>query len=346
MFAARIRDKPLADLCRRLATSEAAGIDDRKIWEREAASGGTGQLKARAAAVRDRITTGDSISEALSSQSDYFPKLFLELVHVGEQTGHLPDVLHSLADYYEHRVALKRQFLTGIFWPIIQLVLAVGVLSLVILVIGLLDLKIDILGFGLRGFSGMLTFLGIVALLVAAVGGVVFAMRRGVLWTRPIQRLFARLPGTGPVMEALALSRLTWTMRLTLNTSLDVKKALELSLGSTQNPRYTEHTDAITSHVVKGGELYPAFAATGVFPVEFLDSLQVGELSGQLPETMSRLSEQYRDLAKQRMTTLTRISAACVGIFVGLLLIFMIYQIASRTLMPYYREAEGLTSWL
>ena len=54
-----------------------------------------------------------------------------------------------------------------------------------------------------------------------------------------LQRL--RIPVLGPALETLALSRLAWAMYLTMNTGMDVRRAMRLSLASTNHARYIEY---------------------------------------------------------------------------------------------------------
>src|SRR5437870_5355701 len=187
---------------------------------------------------------------------------------------------------------------------------ALGIIGLLIWIMGFLPRgadgkQIDILGLGLVGESGLLIYL----LFLAAVAGAGFwvyqAMRRGMLWTRWLQRLLLKIPVFGRFLEILALSRLAWTMHLTLNTSLDLRAALPLCLRSTHNARYIDQEEQIVSNAVSGRPIYEAFAAAGVFPGDFLDALDVGERSGRLPESMAQLAEQYRDQARRMLHMLT-----------------------------------------
>jgi type II secretory pathway component PulF len=343
----RISQKELASLCRRLGTALEAGIDIRRVWEREGQGYGSLTLKARMLRVSDELIRGSSLTEALQTTGEYFPSLFRELVAVGEQTGNLAEVFLNLADHYEHQIQIRRAFLSSITWPLFQLAAALGVIGIVIVVMDFLPArpgeKIDILGFGLTGMSGLVIYLCFLAAVAAAVGFVVRAMQRGLLWTRPLQRLLLRIPVFGRFLQILALSRLAWTMHLTLNTSLDLRRALPLCLRSTQNAHYIDQTERIVDAAVSGQELCQSFAATGVFPGDFLDALEVGERTGQLPESMARLAEDYRDQAKRMMHMLAVAGGFAVAALVGLMIIGVIFMMLSRTLFPYYRLLHELT---
>jgi type IV pilus assembly protein PilC len=333
MLGARVRTKELAQLCRRLATGLEAGIDVRKVWSREVEGRSSIGLRSRLNEVREAVAAGRSVTDGLSRTGEYFPPLFREMVHVGEQTGKLAEVFRQLAEHYDHQLSLRRTFLASITWPMFQLAAAVFVIGLLIWVLGILPPgengePIDILGFGLVGTQGLIVYLLIVGAIAAGVYAVILAVRRGVAWTRPIQRLTLLVPWLGSCLDTLCLSRLAWVMHVTMETGMDLRHSLALSLGSTHNARYTDYTEQVVAEVVRGREIHEAFAQTGVFPREFLDTLEVGERSGRLPESMAVLSRQYQEQAKRALATLTVLAGFAVWAMVAIIIIAMIFRLA------------------
>jgi type IV pilus assembly protein PilC len=109
---------------------------------------------------------------------------------------------------------------------------------------------------------------------------------------------------------------------------MDLRHALALSLASTHNARYTDHSQRVVSQVARGQEIHEAFSDTGAFPREFMDTLEVGERSGRLPETMALLARQYQDEARRSMTTLTVLAGFAVWGVVAAIIIVMIFRLA------------------
>ncbi len=267
----------------------------------------------------------------MKETGQYFPEFFRELTQVGEQTGHLPEVFRQLAEHYEHQLKLRRVLLTAITWPVIELLLALGVVGLLIWLMGAIPTlqknKIDILGFGLTGNSGLLVYVGFLAA-VAAVCFLLFrATMRGVLWVAPIQRAVMSIPKLGGTIETLAMARLAWALHVTLNSGMETRRALKMSLESTHNVVYTQHIDRVLNAIRQGHSIHEAFAAAGVFPIDFLDIVQVGEESGQLVESMAHLSNQYQDQARLAMNTLTVLLGLAVTALIGGVIIFLIFRV-------------------
>lgn len=330
--APRIGLKSLAGLCRRLATGLGAGVDVRKVWAREAERA-TGVAKQKFEFIAQAANKGTPVADAADACGEYFPELFRAMMHVGEQAGHQSEVLRELADRYDHQVAMRRSFISAIWWPMLQLAMAIGVIGLLIWILGILPTQpggkpIDILGFGLIGTDGLIKYVLIVGGIALAIALVVRAILRGALWVRPVQRLVLRIPKLGRAFETLALARLAWTMHITFGAGMELKEAIRLSLQSSRNAEYADTADAVWSAIRRGGNLHDALSTTASYPREFLDTIEVGEQSGRLSESLGKLAEQYEDEARTAMSILTRALGFLVWLLVALVIILMIFRLA------------------
>ncbi|MEN1681462.1 MAG: type II secretion system F family protein [Planctomycetota bacterium] len=336
MLARRqIRGKALSDLCHRVAMEAESGIDIRRVWQREAAGSGPG--RAAMQTISDGVQRGDTLSECLARTGDAFPELFREMVDVAEQTGNLPEVLHRLSDHYRRRHEMMRSLVMGLMWPAFQLAAAVLAVGVVLLLIQAFDLKrplsgdpIDVLGFGVTGQAALWLYVQLVIAGVMAIAAVIVGLRKGWLWVAPVERLAMSLPGIGPCLQKICLAQLTWALHLMLNTEIDLRRLTPLALKATGSRYYTAWTDRVVRLVEAGSPLHEALATAAVFQWHFIDALQVAEESGQIVESMSRLSLQYEAEARDAMTTLTRILGGILGVgvlVVGGLIVIRLFQV-------------------
>jgi len=333
IFSPRISTRRLAELCRRLATSIEAGIDARTVWARETDRASGRAARDRIGRISEAVQQGDTLAEGFTRTGDYFPDVVRALVGVGEQTGHLPEVFRQLADHYELRLKLRREFLSAITWPLVQLILALAVIGLLILALGIIgDIRgetIDILGFGLVGPKGLAIYLGFLAGVAAVLWLLWHCIRRGMVWTRPVQRLVMRLPKIGRVLETLALARFAWSLSLTLKAGMEVRRAMKLSLRSTRNARYTDRIEAVDGELSLGHSIHDALRAGAVFPIDFLDAVAVGEESGNLVESMAHLSRAYHEQARAALGVLNTLLGVVVWLIVAAFIITMIFRLFS-----------------
>ena len=331
-FQPQLSNKALSELCHRLAVETESGIDIRRTWKRETESASL-RIRADFQHVSDAVNHGDSLSAALAGTGQLFPSLFREIVGVGETTGTLGRVFHRLASHYRAQVQLQRMFLLAIAWPVIELVLAIIVVGLMIWVLGFVAQRnngqpIDVLGFGLIGTRGLMIYTTFIIAVGLCVAGLIVAVRRGVLWTRPLERAVMQVPVLGPSLQKLALARLTWALHLTMNVDMDLRQVVPLVLRATHSDYYIRHTQQAVAIMAAGHPLYQAFAATGVFPPDFIDAIEVAEESGAVVESMERLSKRYEEEAETAFKVLTTFAGVAVALLVMGLIVLMIFRIA------------------
>jgi len=75
---------------------------------------------------REAVTDGKSLAEPLA-RSELFPKLMIDLVRIGEDTGDVPGALENLALTYENDLELELRVMTNLIEPAMIIIMAVGV---------------------------------------------------------------------------------------------------------------------------------------------------------------------------------------------------------------------------
>ncbi|MDZ4781594.1 MAG: type II secretion system F family protein [Planctomycetia bacterium] len=333
MFSARVGKRQLAALCRRLATSLEAGLDIRRIMTREAEGRGSPALRSRLAEIDRQVAAGVSIHEAVAATGDYFPPLFREMIAVGEATGKQAEIFRHLADHYDHQLAVRRVFLTALALPLLQLGATILIIAVLIWALGAIasysnSKPIDILGFGLYGTQGLIKYFAFLATL-SAIGVFIWqAIQRGWLWGRIVERILLRVPFIGGALRVLAMERLAWSLRLTLDTNMETRQAIDLSLRSTQNGVYRDAGPDINREVASGRSLTEAFERTHVFPDDFLEALDIGERSGRIPESMEHLAQQYQDKGRLAIRALSVLGWVVTFMVIAGVIISLIFKLA------------------
>jgi type IV pilus assembly protein PilC len=76
--------------------------------------------------VQDEVTTGNQIYEALA-RNRLFPRMLVQMIRAGEETGRLDDVLAKLSDYYDQEVETSLKAVTSMIEPLMITVMGVVV---------------------------------------------------------------------------------------------------------------------------------------------------------------------------------------------------------------------------
>ena len=81
--------------------------------------------------MKDMLDGGKSLSDAMES-SGVFPVYVCRMTKVGEESGHLEDVLHSMAQYYRERRLITRQVRDTLTYPVILCIVMLLVVALLV----------------------------------------------------------------------------------------------------------------------------------------------------------------------------------------------------------------------
>ncbi len=319
-----------AGFARRLATGYQAGADLLMLLRAEA-KGGSARHRHAMLAVIEGVKEGETLSSMMERQDGYFPKLLVSMVRVGELTGRLERTMQMVADHYDHRLSIRRTFLIGIAWPMIQMVAGIFVIALLIWIQGVLTpagggQMLDVAGLGLRGTSGAIIFLASAAVFFALIAAGIFAARRNFLGVHNLIPLLYLIPVFGPSLQTITLSRFCWVLSLTLDTGLDAIRSVALALDSTDSEYYCGGIKPTTNAIRRGESLADSLRAAEVLPEDFLVQLEVAEISGTDAESLQALAVQYDERAKLAIRTLCGIFTAVVWIAVVLLMLAMMFS--------------------
>ncbi|QDU95749.1 type II secretion system F family protein [Lignipirellula cremea] len=321
-----------------MGVSYDAGIDLREVWGREVRSARNAPAFQE---IAEQIGEGAGLADAMRRRKGYFPRLFVEMVDLGEQTGRLGQVLMKLADHYEHLLRLRRNFLMAIAWPMLQLGAAILVIGGLIWALKALA-DMDLLGWGLSAGASALVFW----LLALAVGALlltpIYGLSKGWFGMAPLAVAY-RVPFLGRNLEMLALSRMAWAMSMANDAGMDAQRMMLLSINATGSPRYTHYIPEVQEQLSLGRPVYESLERTGVFPADFINAVETGEASGMLAENMAHTGEQYREQSQTRSGGLAMLAGFVVWGIIALFMIWVIiYLFQSLYLGPMYDAMQPI----
>ncbi len=112
----------IAHLSRTFATLFAAGISVERALELSAKVTGNVIYQEAIEQVRNDVIKGEAIWRAFE-KTKRFPKLFVAMIKIGEETGQLDSMLESLADFYEDEVKTTIEGLISMIEPLMIVVI-------------------------------------------------------------------------------------------------------------------------------------------------------------------------------------------------------------------------------
>jgi type II secretory pathway component PulF len=91
-------------------------------------------VKEAIANTRTEVTDGKTLAQPLA-RSQIFPRLMVDLLKIGEETGNVPGALRNIADTYENELSIALKLMTNMIEPVMIVVMAAGVAFLLVSVL-------------------------------------------------------------------------------------------------------------------------------------------------------------------------------------------------------------------
>jgi general secretion pathway protein F len=297
--------------------------------------------------LRDRVSSGIGLAEAMREQPGVFDEMCVSLTEVGENTGTLDTALERVADFKERQAALRNKLATALIYPLIVLIMAIGVslLLMTVVVPNLLGTLADagrplplptrIVKFASDWLVHRWWVLLIVAIAIVVGVRLILIHPRGRLaW----HRAQLRLPIAGDLIRKQAIVRLCVILSTLLRSGTVFIRAIQIARKSVPNAVLNDALVRCEEAVGAGRDISAALDETGAFPPVVVQVFSVGQQSGRLEEMLDRLATDYDrqvSVASQRL-------AAILEPVLILALVLLVGFIGLATILPMLEAASAL----
>ena len=324
----------LASFCRQFATMLNAGITIMDSMQSLITQPYSAYFRKILERIYEDLRGGLMFAECVEKHKKVFPDFFRSMLHVGEESGRLETVLLSLADYYERDDKLKRQTASALAYPMLLLVLIIGIIVLMLVFIvptfrsalsgmnvpveGLTKVVYDISDFLLNEWRT-------VVIVIIVLAGVLFLVGRTKGGRRFYDYLKLHLPLFGKVNLDLITARFARGFSLLISSGMDVVEALNTIAIVINNTWMKERYLKAVDNVCQGMSIALAFKSYKLFPDMMLQMIAVGEQTAGLEEVLSKSFSYFDGKAESALTNLTNklqpIMMIIMGVVVGALFI-------------------------
>lgn len=131
VFGELLQRAAVARLCRSLAILLAGGVPINRALEIAENVTGNSVIAASVRQAREDILKGGKVAASFRKQ-EIFPKMAVRMMHVGEETGNMTDLLEKAAEYYESRVDAALTTINTLIEPVIIILIGIFVLVFVL----------------------------------------------------------------------------------------------------------------------------------------------------------------------------------------------------------------------
>ena len=314
----RVKAKQLMVFTRQLATLIDAGLPllrGLRVIERQEKHP---RLKRAARDMGDSIQSGSTFAEALAQHPRIFNRLYVNMAKAGEIGGVLDIVLLRLAEFMEKMQKIKNKVVSAMTYPVVVLIMAAGIVGfLFVKIIPKFQEIFDELLQGeplppltrfIMGISESLMSRGLI--FIAAIAAIVVVL---VLLGRfPGGRLFKdriklNMPIFGPLIRKTAIARLTRTLGTLMDSGVPVLQALTIVRDTSGNEVVGRAVMVVHDTVKEGENIAPPLESTKIFPPMVVSMVEVGEETGDLPEMLMKIADNYDDEVDNAVAALSSI---------------------------------------
>ncbi len=279
--------------------------------------GRQGQLKQVFSRIRESLSKGSSLAEAMDKHRNVFPDMDRMLIEAAETSGSLNDSFKMLSEWHEFLCKITRRIQMGMIYP-------------------LLVLHIGALVYGIPGFFlGGLTMWGylrqtvlILLLFYIPAAVVVLLMRLQDRTPRirvPLDFVALRIPILGTAIYHLSICRYAKAFGMLYKAGVPISETTERATRATGNTVVAGLFKGGLASVRQGGMAWEGFSKR--LPAEYLQLWQIGEESGELDKTVDKIAEISADRADLWFKQFAFWMPWLVYAFIAAIMIVMIFKL-------------------
>lgn len=284
--------------------------------------------------VKTEVTAGSSLAGALAVYEKSFPDFYCALVHGGEESGALPDVLQHLADYLDARQALRQKTSLALIYPLlvtsVAIMIVTGLLVYVVpQVVQVFQQSRQTLPLLTRALIGLSDFLRstwpyLIVIVVGATIAARMALRREAV-KRRWHLLLLQTSGLGLLIRGLNTSRFANTLAILVGGGVPLLNALQSGARVMTNLVMREAVERAIGRVGEGASLARALGEARVFPPMLVHLVASGEATGKLKQMLERAARLETQALERRLAVfLTVLEPAMVLVMGGVVLLIVL----------------------
>ncbi len=311
-MAKPLESSALSAFCESVALMLSAGIQTDEAVHMMAENMEDTPFKRVCLDIYGRLIKGSRLSQAMVA-TGCFPAYAVDMVAVGEKTGRLEAVLHSLGVYYDEEDRLFAKIRSSVAYPAALLCVMSVILAFTVIFIlpvfgevyGSLAGSLTAGSFNIVNASMVIGWVALAVVLVFTVLALIcFCLSRTPNGRNTLMGLFEKIPLTRPAMYQLALSRFTTAVAICTASGVNTDDAMRDALETVTHPVLRSKVQEAYRGMIDAANprsLAQVITEYRVFEPVYARMLTIGTRSGSLDAVLERLAASFFDDAMERL---------------------------------------------
>ncbi len=283
--------------------------------------------------IKTMVENGATLSRAMSTFPQVFDELYVSMIKSGEVSGNLDQVMLELTKFLEKAARLRAQIKSASIYP--SMILSVSLLITYAIMVFLVPVfaeqystaqqEIPYITQVVIDTSDFLSKHMLHALL--GVIGLAFFFsyyRKTEQGKLQIDQFLLVLPLTRSLVQKIAVGRFSSTLSTMMSSGVSILDALAICAETSGNKVIENIIKDVIARVSRGSSLSDPLSENDVFPAMVVSMIAVGEQTGALDETLTKVSEIYEEEVDVAVKNMTDMFQPILIIGVGLLLGFVV----------------------
>lgn len=298
------------------------------------------RLKCVIGEVQRNVESGGWLSEGFSRHPRVFPKLFVNMIKAGEESGKLSQVLRRYALFAEAQAELKEKVKGALFYPSILLIASLAVvLFIVTFIIPQFAELFTKAGIKLPFVTRLLFVIGLFIkkywpLFSFGFAALLFWLSRYRLsksGKARLGRIMLKAPIIGVLARKIYISRFSRTLATLISSGVAILQSLDITGEVIGNAVISDTIFKVRQSVEQGQKMSEPLKVSGEFPLDAVEMIAVGEETGNLDEMLNKIADFY-DMAvgyaiKKLTTIIEPLFLAVMGGIVAFIMASMLIPI-------------------
>lgn len=249
--------------------------------------------------VRDAISSGKTLADAMGEHPNAFNSLHVSMIRAGEKGGFLEDVLARISIFMERQNELRNKLIGATAYPAV--LVCVGSLIIGFLLLNVVPKVKQFIHGDLPPLTKVVFAAGdileshwplVLGGIIVAVLLIIAAVRSST-GRRYWDHLSLKAPMMGKIVTLVAVCRFCRILGTLLTNGVPILQSLKISSDSAGNSLLVAAIEDATESVRKGSSLAVPLGECGLFPLDIIDMIAVGEESNNLENVLVSIADSY-----------------------------------------------------
>lgn len=332
----KVSQKDLSILCRELYFSLSSGINILESISIVKNQVENKKLENILENVFKEVEKGKMLSDAFSKFKE-IPKLFIDMIKVGEATGRLDEIMKDLADYYDKQYKQERKVKNALIYP--KFLISFSLLIVAVLVAYVVPIFVENLlsanqklPLPTRIVIALSSFIKNEILLILIIILVILLIKRFILDKNKAyiffrDKLKLKVKVLGTVSRQIMTARFARTFSILFAGGISVIDCMEISANVVENEYAKNKLLRCRDLIDNGSTIGDALATLDIFPKMLVQSIRVGEESGSVDKTLKKASDFYDSEANFALEKITNLIEPVMIIILALVVGFVVLSL-------------------